>query len=124
MAWNLGGWLGVQLGGSAWLAVAGILALNHHVPAALSVLVLFAVVNVYGWTLWTRRLDIAAAGAMQRLLLVLGGSSLLAVFVLDQIGIFEAIQIGGRVSARAAYVIIFAAFGALMFMFQYLADRS
>jgi len=124
MHWNLTGWLGAQLGGSAWLLVAGLMALNHDLPTALSVLMLFAVVNVFGWSMWQRRWNVDPARATQRLLLMLAGASLLAVFVLDHTGIFEAIQSGGRVSAMATYALIVIGFGSLIVFIRHMGSQA
>ena len=55
MQWNLGGWLGGQLGGSVWMLVAGLLSLSEDPIAAATVIVLFVLANFIGTMLWCRR---------------------------------------------------------------------
>ena len=48
MRWNLGGWLGGQVGGSCWMLVAGLLAISADLTAAIEVVGLFAFANLAG----------------------------------------------------------------------------
>ena len=103
MQWNIGGWLGGQLGGSVWMLVAGLLSFSEDPVAAGIVIVLFALANLIGTMLWRRRERLSPYAAIQMLLPVLGIFGLAAVFVLDRAGIYERIQIGGTISAQATY---------------------
>ena len=41
MKWNLGGWLGSQIGGTCWMVIAGVLAMRYDTAAGAGVLALF-----------------------------------------------------------------------------------
>ena len=124
MSWNLGGWLGGQLGGSAWILVAGLLTIPKDAIAAVLVLGLFAITNIAGFLLWSRRDSLSAYAATQILLPILGAAGLLAVYALDRAGVYEAIQSGSRVSATATYGILVLVVAALMLMFRLRFGRS
>ncbi len=71
MQWNLGGWLGGQLGGSVWMLVAGLLTFARDPIAAATVILLFALANLIGIMLWRRKERLSAYAAIQMLLPVL-----------------------------------------------------
>jgi len=123
MQWNLGGWLGGQLGGSVWMLGAGLLSYPEDPIAAAVVIVLFVLANLVGTLLWRRREWLSAYAAIQMLLPVLGVSGLAAVYVLDRAGVYETIQIGGTISARATYAAIVLAVTALMLIFYFRFGR-
>ena len=123
MQWNLGGWLGGQLGGSVWMLVAGLLSFSEDPIAAATVIVLFALANLIGTMLWRRRERLSPYAAIQMLLPVLGVFGLAAVFVLDRAGVYETIQIGGTISARATYAAIVLVVAALMLIFYFRFGR-
>lgn len=123
MQWNAGGWFGTQLGASAWMFVAGALALRQDVAAALIVLVLFLITNTIGTGLWLRRDRISPYAGIQTLLAVLGATGLAAVYVLDRSGIFETIQIGARASAQSMYLVLIVVVAALMISFYFRFGR-
>ena len=124
MQWNLGGWLGGQLGGSVWMLVAGLLSLSEDPIAAATVIVLFVLANFIGTMLWRRRDRLSPYAAIQLLLPVLGVSGLAAVFVLDRAEVYETIQIGGTISARATYATIVLVVAALMLIFYFRFGRK
>lgn len=115
--WNLGGWLGGQLGGSCWMLVAGLLAIPADSSAAAMVLGLFALANVAGWLIWRQRESLSPYKGLQLLVPVLGGCGIAAVYVLDRAGIYEAIQVGSSVTAWETYAILIIVVVALMIMF-------
>lgn len=117
MQWNLGGWLGGQIGGSCWMLVAGLLAIPADMTAALSVLGLFFLANLTGWLIWRRRELLSPYQGLQRLIPALGLTGIVAVYVLERAGIYETIQVGGSVSARQTYAILIVVVVALMIMF-------
>lgn len=106
LSWNLGGWLGGQLGGSLWILVAGVLAFPRDMAAAAKAVALFVAANLIGLCLWRLRTRLSPHAGLQILMLVLGIIGLSAVFVLDHAGIYEAIQVGGAISAKATYALI------------------
>lgn len=124
--WNLGGWLGGQIGGSAWIMVAGLLTFSRDAQTAASVLGVFALANILGYAIWTCRHKLTAHAGMQLLLVIMGVAGLAAVYLLDRDRHFEAIQSGGSVSAAEMYlVIIFVIIGLmLMFYVRFGRDRS
>ena len=124
MQWNLGGWLGTQFGGSLWMLIAGLLALPKEAVSGSIVLVLFAAVNLLGALLWKRRAKRAPHAALQILLVGLGASGAAAIFTLDRAGVWESIQIGGRVSAVASYFVLAAVILGLLLAFHLRFGRS
>jgi hypothetical protein len=117
MSWNSAGWFGAQLGGSAWLLVAGILSLFQDVATGSIVLFLFGSFNLIGMGLWRVRTRLSAYAATQVLLGLLVPFSLAAIFVLDRGNLWDAIQSGGRISAQLTALIVIAAVAALMLSF-------
>lgn len=124
MQWNLGGWLGAQLGSTVWILVAGVLSLWVDVKTALVVMALFTVANVIGIAIWRHRDELSAYAGIQTLLPVVAVVGLATVYVLDRAGIYEAIQVGGTVSARSTYAVIILVVAALMFMFYFQFGRK
>lgn len=122
--WNAGGWFGSQLGVSAWMLVAGALALQQDTSAGLMVLALFLIANTIGAGLWSQRDRISPYTGIQTLLAVLGATGLAAVYVLDRAGIFEAIQIGAKASARSTYLILILVVAVLMISFHFRFGRN
>ncbi len=117
--WNLGGWLGAQLGGTLWILVAGILSLWVDVTTAVAVIGMFVVANMIGMGIWRRREKLSAYAGIQILLPIIGAVGLAAVYALERSGIYESIQVGGTVSARSTYGIIILVVPALMLMFYF-----
>ena len=87
-------------------------------------LVLFAAVNLLGALLWKRRGKRPPHAALQILLVGLGASGAAAIFTLDRAGVWESIQIGGRVSAVASYFVLAAMILGLMLAFHLRFGRS
>ena len=121
--WNVSGWLGAQLGGSAWMLISGILSFRLHTATAITVLTLFAITNLIGFVLWRQRNRLSAHAGIQILFTALGIFGLATVFVLDRAGIYEAIQIGQSVSAKATYAVLVVVIVAMMFMFYFRFGR-
>jgi cation transporter-like permease len=124
MQWNLGGWLGAQLGSTAWILVAGVLSLGADINTALIVIALFVIGNIAGMLVWRRRERLSAYAGIQILLPIVGIVGLAAVYVLENSGIYESIQIGSNVSARSTYGIIILVVAALMLMFYFRFGRK
>jgi hypothetical protein len=124
MQWNIGGWLGAQLGGTAWILVAGILSLWVDVNTAMVVIGLFVLANVAAMLIWNRRDKMSAYKGIQILLPIVGVASLATVYMLERSNIYESIQIGGTVSARSTYGIIVLVVAALMLMFYFQRGRN
>ncbi len=124
MQWSRGGWLGAQLGGTAWILVAGILSLWVDVTTAMAVIALFVFANVIGMAIWRRRETLSAYAGIQIVLPIVGIVGLAAVYLLDRAGIFESIQVGGTVSARSTYGIIILVVPALMLFFYFQFRRK
>ena len=124
MRWNIGGWLGGQVGGTVWILVAGILSLWIDVNTAMIVIGLFVIANVVGMLIWRRRDKMSAYAGIQILLPIVGAAGLATVYMLERSNIYEAIQIGGTVSARSTYGIIVLVVAALMLMFYFQFGRK
>lgn len=123
MQWNLGGWLGAQLGSTIWILVAGMVSLWSDVRTALVVIALFVLANLCGMVIWRRRQMLSAYAGVQILLPIVGVIGLAAVYALERSGIYESIQVGGTVSARSTYGIIILVVAALMLMFYFQFGR-
>jgi len=115
--WNPGGWLGGQVGGSCWMLVAGLLSIPANSNAAITVLGLFVLANFAGWLIWRRRDSLSPYKGLQLLVPVLGATGIAAVYVLDNAGIYESIQVGSGVTAWETYVIFIGVVVVLMVMF-------
>lgn len=124
MQWNLGGWLGAQLGSTVWILVAGILSLWADITTAVVVIGLFIFANVIGMLIWRRRDRLSAYAGIQILLPMVGTVGLAATYVLERSNIYESIQVGGTVSARSTYGIIILVVAALMLMFYFQFGRK
>ncbi len=124
MRWNIGGWLGAQVGGTVWILVAGILSLWIDVNTAMIVIGLFVISNVVGMLIWRRRDKMSAYAGIQILLPIVGAAGLATVYMLDRSNIYEAIQVGGTVSARSTYGIIILVVAMLMLTFYFQFGRK
>lgn len=122
--WNLGGWLGGQLGGTCWILVAAAMAFPHEPRVATIVLGLFLLPNLIGWRLWAARDRLAALRGMQIMVLVAGAFGVATVYVLDRSGLWEAIQVGGQASSAATYAVIVGVVAGLLLLFHTLSRRS
>lgn len=122
--WNLGGWLGGQIGGSCWMLVAGVMSVRFDLTAAIIVLGLFAIANLVGWLIWRCRKSLSPYKGLQLLVPVLGAAGIATVYVLDRAGIYESIQIGASVTALETYVILFGVVVVLMIMFWLQGKRN
>jgi hypothetical protein len=117
LQWNLGGWLGAQIGGTAWILIAGMLSFRADVATAVAVIAIFVLGNAIGLAIWRRKDSLSPHAGIQILLAVLGVCGLAAVFVMERSGIYDSIQIGAAVSARWTSGIIVSVVVALMLMF-------
>ena len=124
MQWNLGGWLGAQLGSTVWILVAGILSLWVDANTAIVVIALFVIANVIGMAIWRRREKLSAYAGIQTLLPIVGVVGLATVYVLERSSIYESIQVGGTVSARSTYGVIILMVAALMLVFYFQFGRK
>ena len=124
MQWNLGGWLGAQVGSTIWILVAGILSLWFDVNTALLVIALFIIANLAGMVIWRRREALSAYTGIQILLPIVGVVGLAAVYTLDRSSIYDSIQAGGTVSALSSYGLIILIVAALMVSFYFRFGRK
>lgn len=110
--WNgkHGGWVGSQLGATAWLFLAGMLATNEgSMSSGLTVCGLFLIVNGIGLVFWACRRRLRYSTALTLLLLVSGTASTVAIYVLNAAGAWEAIQMEPWVfSAGTSYLFVVA----------------
>ncbi len=124
MRWNIGGWLGAQVGGTVWILVAGILSLWVDVNTAMIVIALFVLANIIGMAIWRRRDKLSAYAGIQILLPIVGAVGLGTVYMLDRSNIYESMQVGGTVSARSTYGLIILVVAALMLTFYFQFGRK
>jgi hypothetical protein len=80
--WKMGGWLGGQLGGTAWMFVGAVVLVRHAPEVAGVWLVCFSVANAIGFCMWRRRDRLRPYPALQALLLACGVNSLMALIAL------------------------------------------
>jgi len=123
MNWNAGGWFGGQIGATVWMLVAGVLTTIRDLPAGIVVVLLFALPNVVGLSLWRGR-KLSCYAATQLLIAVSGICGLATVYVLDRANTWMQIQTGGQVSAQSTYWLIGLVYGGLMLMFYFRFGRG
>ena len=124
MTWNLGGWLGSQLGGTCWMVIAGLLAMRVDTAAGAGVLALFALANGFGLLLWRNRHRLSAYHGVQLLLPAVGLAGAGATYVLERSDVWEVIQVGGAVSATQMYLVLGCVVAALMVSFYWQFGRQ
>ncbi len=124
MQWNIGGWIGAQVGSTIWILVAGMLSLWVDVNTALLVIALFILGNLAGVAIWRRRETLSAYAGIQILLPIVGVAGLAAIYALDRRTIYESIQVGGTLSAQYSYGMIILVVAALMVMFYFQFGRN
>lgn len=117
--WNGGGWFGGQIGGTAWMLVAGVLVLAQGSLLGLAILVCFLIPNVVGVALWRSRDRIRPYPAIQALVVVMGVCSVLTLVAFDVSGRLAAYSPG---SSWSVYWILLV-FPTTMMMFH-LQNRS
>lgn len=123
LEWNLGGWLGSQLGGTLWILIAAVLSAIRDLETGALVLVMFLIPNTIGTILWLRRDRLSCYVAIQMLLALVGVFSLLAVYILDSSNQWLAIQSGGSVSAMSTYGLIILLFPLIFLLFYFRFGR-
>lgn len=122
--WNLGGWLGGQLGGTCWILIAALMAFPRDPRVGAIVLALFLIPNVIGWRLWAARERLSPLKGTQAMVLVAGVSGAAAVYALDRAGVWDAIQVGGHVSTGGTYGIIALVVAGLLLLFHSLSRQQ
>ena len=121
--WNLGGWLGGQIGGTCWILVAALMTFPRDPRLGSVLLVLFTIPNVVGWRLWAARERLSPLRGIQTMVIVAGAFGLMTVFALERGGLWDAIQVGGRASAGATYGVIVIVVIALLTLFHLISRR-
>lgn len=102
--WNLGAWLGCQLGGTAWMIPCGIGLLFADTVVAIAMLGGCAVLNVWGYYLWSQQGRLTMYAACQRFLI----SSFLVISAIVTLHSFR-----GDMGTKIPYYVL-ALFPALM----------
>lgn len=102
------GWMGGQLGCSAWILIASLLAgLEGSFLTAMYVAGLFVLLNSIGCLLWFSRRKLRFRTAVSMLLLASGTFGTAAIYILDSAGVWEVIQINPWVvSAEVSYALL------------------
>ena len=81
---RLGGWVGSQLGGTAWmLALAVMAGAEGFLFAAAYIVALFAVANAIGVTLWLKRRRLRFWTALIWLVVTCGATGAAAIYIMD-----------------------------------------
>lgn len=107
MTWNAGGWFGMLVGGTCWIAICSALLISHDVAVSGMVSAVFLSANVVGTLIWFSRDRVSAFIGIQTLLIVIGGAGLVAIFIIDRSGLWHIIQgVGGTVSALQMYMLL------------------
>ena len=116
--WNAGGWFGAQIGSTCWIAICAALLVPHDLAIASAAFGLFVAANLVGTALWRARDRVSAYSGMNILLIVIGATSLAAVFVIDSAGLWHVVEgVGGKVSAGQMYILIVALILGLQVLF-------
>lgn len=119
MQWNAGGWFGGQVGGTAWMLLAGALVLYQGSWLGAVIILFFLLPNVIGLLMWCRRDRISPYPAVQVLMAAIGLFSLLTLVAFDASGRLAGTGSG---SPRSVYWIMLV-FPATMIAFH-LQNRS
>ena len=80
--WNMGGWFGIQLGGTSWMLIGAVVLVPYAPKVAGIWLACFAVANAIGFWMWCHRDWLRPYPALQALLLVCGVNGLTALVAL------------------------------------------
>jgi len=83
LQWNGGAWLGMLLGGTAWLAVAAVVLMRRDPALAIGLIGLLLLANVAGGAVWANRHRIRPYPAFRALLWILAFAALSAVIAVD-----------------------------------------
>lgn len=124
MKWDAGAWFGSQLGGSCWMAVGASVLLARDAGRAAVVLALFVAANAVGLGLWRARAKVRALVGYQVLILTLGLASLLATMTIHFAGLWDAVQVGGRVPPVAMYCLLGALIPGLLIRMSFVERRA
>ncbi len=69
LQWNLGGWIGAQLGSTVWLAICGCVTMTYNLGVGLGIVGCFLAANAIGFLLWRSRARLAPHLGVQLLCL-------------------------------------------------------
>jgi hypothetical protein len=120
--WNLGGWLGSQLGGTLWILILGLLLVPRDFGAGSVCLGVFVLCNLGGFLLWRSRQSLSAYAGLQGLLAILFAGVVVVYVTLLLRGPSKPPEPGALVSTSLPLVVV-VMFPALMLLF-YLRERS
>lgn len=121
-SWNLGGWLGAQLGGSLWMLILGVVLLWREPVSGAVCLAAFAALNLWGVYLWKSRGKLTAYAGIQRLLMGVCATYLLVVWVVNASGASQPPSPGEWVSTRLPYGLV--ALGPALMLFFHIMERA
>ncbi|MHC5542335.1 hypothetical protein ACYOEI_29275 [Singulisphaera rosea] len=131
--WNKGGWIGAQVGCTAWMLVGAVLASFQSARVALVWFACFVLANAASIWLWTRRDRLRAVRGVQLQILVCGVCGLLALVAFDVFGQGVQLEVnwtdGGPGLAKATGMtrqgyLFFLIFVPLLILFLDLIDRG
>lgn len=115
--WNMGGWLGSQLGGTVWILIAAAISMGQDFSTGLILLLFFLAPNIVGLVLWYRRI-LSCYVSTQIMFALSGIFGLLAIHVLDRNNLWLEIQKGGAISKDAGYFLLSAVILVVMVSFH------
>lgn len=124
LPWNVGGWLGAQLGCTAWILISALIVMPRDRSAGLAALTFWLIANAIGTAMWMQRERLDPYRALQALIVVAGLTSVAATWVLDRAGQFESLGVGGQVSARAMYLMLAIGVVGLLLLFHLIQRQA
>jgi hypothetical protein len=119
--WNLGGWLGAQLGSTLWLFLLAFVTMGKDAGAGLALFGAGLAANGVGFLLWTSRARLRPYVALQLLIAAIGASTLAAFLVLDAKGLLAGLD--PRIASTRTYYGLLAIYPGLMLLFA-LRERA
>ena len=115
--WNLGGWLGAQIGGTVWMVILGFTLIAREPVFALVSLGLALLVNGLGLWLWSRRDRLEPYPCIQGLLATVAIATLILLVTFDATGRIAELDPHFRNNPRGLYALMLM-FPILMGMFH------
>jgi hypothetical protein len=116
--WNIGGWLGAQVGGTVWMVILGFTLIQRNSWMACLCLGMALLVNLLALWLWSRRDRFAPYPCIQGLLAAVTLATLAILVTFDATGRLADLDPRFRNNPRGLYTLLFM-FPALMAMFHF-----
>ena len=117
--WNAGGWFGSQLGGTAWMLVAGLMFIPQSLVSAGVLMACFAIANAVACRMWLRRDRLAPYPSIQWLIVVMGVVAAIAFVTVDRSGPLMYLDLEPSPFPKTLYWYLLI-FPAMMLMFHFI----